>query len=70
MYSGKKGHKKQTREGLFCVGADEGNRTLDRSLGSCCFAIKLHPHILFSTIYYTTGGVQDASIIISAFVVY
>ena len=23
-------------------GANEGNRTLDRSLGSCCFTIKLH----------------------------
>ena len=29
-------------------GANDGNRTHDRSLGSFCFAIKLHSHILSS----------------------
>ena len=37
-------HKKRHTAGAArrCDGANEGNRTLDRSLGSCCFTIKLH----------------------------
>ena len=37
-------HKKRHTAGAArrCDGANEGNRTLDSSLGSCCFTIKLH----------------------------
>ena len=43
-------------------GAGEGNRTLDVSLGSSSFAIKLHPHIdrfLFAHWYCNTSGGQS-----------
>ena len=37
-------------------GANEGNRTLDRSLGSCCFTIKLHSHSV-RALFYHNGAV-------------
>ena len=34
--------KNPLRVGGFCFGANDGNRTHNRSLGSCCFTTKLH----------------------------
>ena len=33
------------------IGADEGNRTLVFSLGSCCTAIVLHPQEIFILVF-------------------
>ena len=42
--------KGQSIDCPFVYGANDGNRTHDRSLGSCCFTIKLHSHEQY--IYY------------------
>ena len=42
-------------------GAGEGNRTLDVSLGSSSFAIKLHPHFI-TPIQYTADAVFCQSV--------
>ena len=50
-------NEKRPVRGVF-IGAGEGNRTLDVSLGSSSFAIKLHPHfsVLFVHWYCNISG--------------
>ena len=41
----------------LCFGANEGSRTLDRSLGSFYFAVKLHSQVIFQLIISQFFGV-------------
>ena len=38
-------NQKKHAQGVFFIGADDGNRTRNHGLGSRCFTTELHPHI-------------------------